>query len=394
MTHYENMRDNKPHAKAIAKQDDGKTMKLMIWMVAALFMLGAIILMPSIGFAQQNDNDVITSKPTEGTVPGESSGSTSDSDIWRALKSGETGRISDRNPAAATAIQTNGMDWLRIRNGSFATYAAWGIIGMIGLLGVFFGLRGRIRIGHGGPSGETILRFKSIERMGHWLLASSFIILALTGLNLVYGREVIIPLLGKEVFATISVYGKLAHNYVAFAFMVALVWVTITWIRHNIPHPRDINWFMRAGGILGGKHPAAAKFNAGQKVIFWLVVLGGVSLSVSGWALLFPFTTNYFASTFGTINSIFGTELPATLTGIQEQQLATLWHGIMSVFMICVVIAHIYIGSIGMEGAFAAMSDGEVDRNWAMEHHSLWVEEEDAKASSRKPSSETIQPAE
>ena len=391
MTHYKNWHAEKPHAKAIAKQDDGTAKKLMIWMMAALFMLGALILIPTIGEAQQAT--VASPSPTEGTVPGASKGTTSDSDLWRALKSGETGKVSDRNPTARSAIQTNGMDWLRIRNGSFPTYSAWGILGMIALLGLFFALRGRIRIGHGGRSGETILRFKSIERIGHWLLASSFIILALTGLNLVYGRDLIIPLLGKEAFATISIYGKLAHNYVAFAFMIALVWVTITWIRHNIPHPRDIMWFLKGGGILGGAHPAAAKFNAGQKIIFWLVVLGGLSLSLSGWALLFPFTTNYFAGTFGLINSIFGTELPATLTGIQEQQFAQLWHGIMSVVMVIIVIAHIYIGSVGMEGAFDAMSDGEVDRTWAMEHHSLWVEEEDAKADAQ-PRAESIQPAE
>lgn len=391
MTHYKNWRAEKPHAKAIAKQDDGKIKKLMIWMMAALFMLGALTLMTSISSAQQNKFE--EPSPTQGAVPGASQGITSDSELWRTLKSGGTGKVSDRNPAARTAIQTNGMDWLRIRNGAFPTYSAWGILGIIALLGLFFGLRGRIRIGHGGPSGETILRFKWIERMGHWLLASSFIILALTGLNLIYGRELLIPLIGKEAFATISVYGKLAHNYVAFAFMVSLVWVAITWIRHNIPHPRDIMWFLKGGGILGGAHPAAKKFNAGQKIIFWMVILGGISLSLSGWALLFPFTTNYFAGTFGTINSIFGTELPAVLTGIQEQQLAQLWHGIMSVVMVIIVIAHIYIGSVGMEGAFAAMSSGEVDRTWAMEHHSLWVEEEDAKAES--PSrTETIQPAE
>ena len=245
---------------------------------------------------------------------------------------------------------------------------------------MFFAIRGRIRIGHGGPSGETITRFKLIERLGHWLLASSFIILALTGLNLVYGKDLLLPLIGKEAFASITIFGKWIHNYVAFSFMLALIWVAITWIAYNIPHPRDIMWFLRGGGILGGGHPPAKKFNAGQKVIFWVVILGGFSLSLSGWTLLFPFTTEHFAATFGVVNSIFGSELPTALSPLQEQQLAQLWHGIMSVIMTCIIIAHIYIGSIGMEGAAAAMTTGDVDRTWASEHHSLWVEEENAKS--------------
>lgn len=390
MTKLSQAQGSRPRAKALAHSRERQSNKLMMMVMAALFFLSALLLIPSISAAQEN-------KPDNALLDGTSEVTSTDADLWRQLKSGGTGRVSDRNPAAATAINTSNVKWLSIRNGAFQTYSAWGILGMVVLLGLFFVLRGRIRIGHGGPSGKTILRFKSIERLGHWLLASSFIILAFTGLNLVYGREVFIPLLGKEIFATISFYAKLAHNYVAFAFMVALVWVTIAWVRHNIPHPRDIIWFLKAGGLFGGAHPKAGKFNAGQKVIFWLVILGGLSLSISGWALLFPFTTSYFSDTFGLINSIFETNLPASLSAIQEQQLAQLWHGIMSVVMVIIVIAHIYIGSVGMEGALAAMTSGQVDRNWAMEHHSLWVEEEDAKSeagSSAGSGDETVQPAE
>jgi len=391
VAYYHPSRVATPRAHAIAKPADGHPMRFMTWIMAALIAISALVLLPSIGAAQQ-DNTPAPS-PTAGNVPGETKGTSSDSDLWRLLKSGGSGSVSNANPNAATAIQTNGMDWLHIRNDAFPMYAAWGLLGVIGLLAIFFGLRGRIRIGHGGPSGKTILRFKSIERVGHWLLASSFIVLALTGLNLVYGRSVIIPILGKEAFASITVYGKLIHNYVAFALMVALVWVVVTWVRYNIPHPRDIVWFLRGGGILGGGHPAAAKFNAGQKVLFWLTVLGGVILSLSGWALLFPFTTTFFADTFGAINSVLRTELPTTLTILQEQQLAQIVHGIMSVVLMMVVIAHIYIGSIGMEGALDAMRAGTVDRNWALEHHNLWVEEEDAKANDRA-TAPSIQPAE
>lgn len=328
-----------------------------------------------------------------GTVPGDSSGTSSDSDLWRTLKEGAPLSSQTQDGNARVAIQTNGEDWRLFRNNEYFLYSAWGLLATIGLLGLFFALRGRIRIGHGGPSGETISRFNLFERVGHWLLASSFIILALTGLNLIFGRDLIMPIIGKEAFASITVFGKYIHNYVAFAFMIALVWVGIVWIKNNIPHPRDITWFLKGGGILGGGHPAAKKFNAGQKIIFWLVILGGFSLSLSGWALLFPYTTTYFADTFALFNSILGTNLPVALSPLQEQQLATFWHGIMSVFMVCVIIAHIYIGSVGMEGAIDAMTTGDVDLNWAREHHSLWVEEQEEKAGAA-PAGAATQPAE
>lgn len=349
-----------------------------VCLITSLVFISLLIFSSTLSHAQENGAPAAAG-PTSGTVPGGSSGTSSDSDLWRALKSGENLTTQNQDPNAGVAIQTNGQEWREVRTQSYPTYSAWGILGTLGVLCVFFAIRGRIRIGHGGPSGETISRFKLIERLGHWLLASSFIILALTGLNLVYGKDLLLPLIGKEAFATLTIWGKLAHNYVAFSFMLALVWVAITWIAYNIPHPRDIMWFLRGGGILGGGHPPAKKFNAGQKVIFWVVILGGFSLSLSGWTLLFPFSTDHFAATFGTVNSIFGTELPTALSPLQEQQLAQLWHGIMSVIMTCIIIAHIYIGSIGMEGAAAAMTTGEVDRTWASEHHSLWVEEEDKK---------------
>ena len=135
------------------------------------------------------------------------------------------------------------------------------------------------------------------------------------------------------------------------------------------------------GGIFKkGVHPPARKFNAGQKIIFWAVMIGGLSVSMSGIALMFPFQTTMFADTFALLN-VVGFSLPTDFTAMQEQQLNQLWHGIVSIALMTMIIAHIYIGSVGMEGAIDAMNTGEVDRNWAKEHHNLWVEEEDAKSS-------------
>ena len=143
----------------------------------------------------------------------------------------------------------------------------------------------------------------------------------------------------------------------------------------NIPTHHDLVWLLKGGGMfMKGVHPPSKKFNAGQKILFWLVILSGVSLSLSGLALMFPFEfPAMFAGTFAVVNDWFGTTLPTVLTPIQEQQYAQLWHAIVGIVMTAVILGHIYIGTIGMEGAFDAMGEGDVDYNWAREHHGLWV---------------------
>ena len=331
-------------------------------------------------------------KPTQGSVPGGTTdGASSDSELWRMIRHGGQGTVVNGAPGSGLMIQSEGQDWREIRNGPLPMYSAWAILGMLLLLCLFFAVRGRIRIEHG-RSDQTITRFNMIERASHWLLASSFIILAITGLNLIFGRSLLMPLIGPEAFAGFTVFGKYVHNYVGFAFMAALVMVLALWVAHNIPGRHDLVWLLRGGGMLGGGHPPAKKFNAGQKIIFWVVILCGLSISLSGWALLNPFTTNMFAKTFAVMNTVIGTDLPTVLAPIQEQQLQSLWHAIMAVFMVVVIIAHIYIGSIGMEGAIDAMTSGEVDENWAREHHSLWVEE--VKSEGDRQASGKAQPAE
>ena len=304
----------------------------------------------------------------------------SDTDIWRMIRQGDAGQVSIPDQGAATMIQSEGDNWRAIRNGPFQRYSAIALLGMIAALLLFYAIRGRIRI-DSGRSGRLLQRFGGIERFAHWLTASCFIVLALTGLNMIYGRDLIMPLLGKETFALITEYGKLAHNYLAFGFMVGLALMLVLWIRHNIPNQYDVVWLAKGGGLLSGEHPPAKKFNGGQKILFWLVIAGGISLSLSGIALLFPFQFDFFSATFATFNNWFALNLPTDLTPLQEMQLNQMWHGIAGIFLTVVIIGHIYIGSVGMEGAFAAMGSGNVDSNWAKEHHSVWVKEHKRKVS-------------
>lgn len=312
-------------------------------------------------------------------------GPNSDATLWSAVRHGERFTVSIPDEKAAILVQSEGVWWQRLRDakGPLGEWGANAIVVTVLLLAIFYVLRGRIRIEHGW-SGRLVERFNGVERFGHWLLAGSFILLALTGLNLLYGREYLMPLIGKELFADLSAGGKWVHNNVAWAFMLGLVLVFVMWVGHNLPRKADLVWLAKGGGLFTkGVHPSSYRFNAGQKLVFWAVILLGASASASGLSLLFPYELPLFAKTFQVMNqlgfaAIWGAPLPTDLTPIAEMQLAQLWHAMVALAMIVVIIAHIYIGSLGMEGAFAAMGSGMVDLNWAKEHHDLWVEEMEA----------------
>ncbi len=315
-------------------------------------------------------------------------------DLWGGIRKGAQGTVTIPDKKAGVLVQSGGETWRNFRNGPLVTYGAYAMGGVLVLLGLFFLVKGKIRI-ESGWSGRTIQRFTHLDRMGHWLLASSFIILAITGLNVLYGRDVLMPVIGKEAFASLSMFFKWLHNYVAFAFMVGLAMTFVMWLKHNFPNMYDVKWLLKGGGMFSrhGEHLPAKKFNAGQKILFWLIMLTGVSICLSGWMLLYPFTTSAFAKTFGVLN-VLGLGLPTTLTPMQEQQYAALWHSMMAIFMVCVIFGHIYIGTIGMQGAFDAMGNGHVDENWAREHHSVWAEEELAKTINDRGAVGRPQPAE
>ncbi len=297
-------------------------------------------------------------------------------ETWEMLRFG-VGNIvsSSANPGSRVVIQERGMWWLQFREGPLRTWGGWLLLGTIAVLAVFYLIRGRIRIG-AGRSGRTIVRFGDVERFAHWLLAVSFLLLAFTGLALLFGRNGLIPLLGLDGYSALATGSKWVHNNVSWAFMLALVLVFAFWVWHNLPDRTDWTWFKQGGGIFTKSHPPAKKFNAGQKLIFWAVIVLGVSISVSGLSLLFPFELPMFAKTFGAMNEvrIFGTGYPEQLAPHEEMQYAQLWHAIVGFVLMAIVIAHIYIGTIGMEGAFSAMGSGKVDLNWAREHHSIWAE--------------------
>ncbi|MCK0142968.1 formate dehydrogenase subunit gamma [Aliiroseovarius sp. F20344] len=309
-------------------------------------------------------------------------GGVSDAETWRALRYGSANvKVSAGGDVATVLVQDGGMRWHEFRDTTLRTYGGWLLIGTLVALLVFYVLHGRIKIDDG-RTGRTVTRFKAIERFGHWLLAGSFIVLGLTGLLVLFGRVFLVPLFGKDANAFLLVWSKWVHNNVAWAFILGLVMIFVMWVVHNIPNRTDLHWLRKGGGILfGHDHPPAKKFNAGQKMIFWSVILFGGSIALTGVSLLFPFDLPLFAKSFHMLNAtgllqmIGMGELPVQLAPQEEMQLAQAWHAILAFVLMAIVFAHIYIGSVGMEGAYDAMGTGEVDEAWAEQHHSIWLEE-------------------
>ncbi len=293
--------------------------------------------------------------------------------LFQALGTNNTyvsGRASIPDPNATYLIKPENKVWAALQGDTLHLLSIIAVVGMVALLAIFYLVRGKIRVDHG-LSGRKILRFNAIERFAHWTLASTFIILALSGLNLIIGKTIIMPIIGEMAFGTLSAWGKIAHNYLAWPFMVSLVLIVLLWVIHNIPDKVDAQWIAEGGGLLKkGVHPPARKFNAGQKMIFWSVVIGGAALSWTGIMLLFPGEAG----------------APA------DWQFFQTIHALVAAGLSAIIIAHIYIGSVGMEGAFDAMGSGEVDENWAKEHHSLWVDE--VQATQKRNTTQVQTPAE
>jgi len=266
--------------------------------------------------------------------------------------------------------QPAGRDWRQFHQVTLRWIGAIAILGILAVLVIFYLIRGMVRL-ETGRSGRVLVRFSGFERLVHWMTATCFVILAISGLNITFGKSLLAPLMAPETFTAWSQWAKYAHNYLSFPFALGVVLIFLMWIGGNVPNKVDVEWLKRGGGIVGHDHPPADRFNAGQKMIYWIVVLGGGAVAVSGYVLMFPF---------------YGT----TIAGMQVAQII---HGTVAVLFVAAMLGHIYIGTIGMEGAFEAMWDGTVDANWAKEHHSLWLEKE-AREGSAPPSQGRMAPAE
>ncbi|MCA1500139.1 formate dehydrogenase subunit gamma [Bradyrhizobium sp. NBAIM14] len=262
------------------------------------------------------------------------------------------GRIDIPDVKASVLMQPMGRTWDYFHEVLLRWGGALVIVGTVAMLALAYLIMGRLRI-EAGRSGQTIVRFKAFERFCHWLTAVSFVLLGLTGLNVTFGKVLLRPLVGPELFSDISQIAKYVHNFTSFAFLTGLVLITVLFFKDNLLRKVDIDWVRQGGGFIKSKHAPAGRFNLGEKFVYWLSVAAGLAVSVSGFVLLFPF---------------YGTD-------IADMQIAQIAHAVVAILFIALILGHIYIGTLGMEGAFEAMGTGEVDINWAREHHDRWLTE-------------------
>ena len=340
----------------------------MPMLVARLrLLLGAVLLLTIFAVAPpasaQERNPDASVNPTASSVK--------ENQLLQELKRIQ-GRGTITDARSYTIEQPAGRDWRHFHEVTLRWIGAIAMVGVFVLLVLFYLIRGMVRI-ESGRSGRVLVRFSGFERLVHWMTATCFIILGISGLNITFGKPLLLPLIGPEAFTTWSLWAKYAHNYLSFPFTLGVVLIFLMWIAWNFPTRVDVNWLREGGGIVGHKHPAADRFNAGQKMVYWIVVLGGGAVAASGYVLMFPF---------------YG-------TNVAEMQLAEIVHGVVAVLFVAAMLGHIYIGTLGMEGAFEAMWDGTVDVNWAKEHHSIWLEKEASQGKVTVPPAQgTMQAAE
>ena len=272
------------------------------------------------------------------------------SGFWDRLRGGDPLAVAAPRPPGA-AMNTSGQLWRLLREQYLRRYLGWVPLAVLGLLALFFLLRGRIRI-PGGRSGRTVPRFSLGARVAHWFMASVFLFLALSGLVILLGREIIAPYLGKEVNAILSTAAMQGHNLFGPIFIFALGWMLVKFLRGNFFRLVDLKWLIRLGGFFGG-HARAGRYNLGEKFWFWSVILVGLIMSASGILMLFPWLVE----------------------DLRWLQLATVLHVLGAIYLISFALGHIYLGTIGTEGTLEGMIRGEVDENWAKAHHDLWLEE-------------------
>ncbi|TSE25398.1 formate dehydrogenase subunit gamma [Tepidimonas aquatica] len=256
-------------------------------------------------------------------------------------------------PGAAT---TNaGEAWRQVRNRVIIPYG--GSLVLIALLAVviFYFTKGPLKL-HAPPTGRRIERFTPLERAAHWANAAAFVVLAVSGLVMAFGQYILRPIIGATLFGWLTYALKNLHNFVGPLFLVSLLIIIVTFVRDNLPRREDWVWLVRFGGLLGDQGVPSHRFNAGEKVVFWLGVFV-LGLVVVGSGLV----------------------LDKLLPGIEylraQMQVAHMIHASAALVMIALFIGHIYMGTVGTEGAYAAMKTGYVDETWAREHHALWYED-------------------
>jgi len=289
--------------------------------------------------------------------------------MWHQVGQGVTGYSSlplSQAPEPGNLIQkfvqypgsrlTNaGEAWRQVRNNWLIPYGGSLLLIVLGALALFYWRKGTIEL-HGSETGRKIERFTPFERSAHWANAIAFVALAVSGVVMAFGKFFIQPVIGATLFGWLTYALKNIHNFAGPLFAVSLVIVFVTFLRDNLPRAEDITWLLKGGGLLSAHEVPSHRFNAGEKLVFW----GGV----------------FF---LGLIVVASGLVLDKLVPGLVYEratmQISHMVHATATVLMMAMFLGHIYMGTIGMRGAYSAMRDGYVDETWAKEHHELWYKD-------------------
>ncbi|MFW2372606.1 MAG: formate dehydrogenase subunit gamma [Gammaproteobacteria bacterium] len=318
--------------------------RMMGW--SFVFMMLAVVMLPLGGY-------VYTGLVASAEASDQGAATNPRSNYWRAVREGEPGYTAVSGQETRVLIQNGGENWRSLRNGPLATIG--GIALILTLLAIVaYHLKHGVMKLEQGRSGKTVTRWSLFDRVLHWTTATLFILLAITGLSLLFGRAVLIPLLGHDGFSAYASLAKTVHNYLGPVFVGVLIIVILSWFKNNLFNQDDMRWFKTGGGgIVGHEHASCGRFNAGEKLWFWLVAVLGLAVGITGLILDFP---NF-------------EQLRNTM------QNANLIHSAVAMVWMAVAFGHIYIGTLGSEGSLDGIVSGEVDVNWARQHHDLWYEE-------------------
>ena len=248
-------------------------------------------------------------------------------------------------------LATAGEAWRQVRNQWIVPYGGALLLIVTLAICLFHWRKGPV--GHAANSARGIERFTYFERAAHWSNAIAFCALAISGLVIAFGKFLLLPLLGPSLFGWLTYALKTLHNFAGPLFAVSLLIVFLTFVRDNLPRREDLTWLRKAGGLFSDKEVPSHRFNAGEKVVFWggVLALGAIVI---------------------TSGLVLNKQVPSLAYLRGDMQVAHMVHATAAVLMMALFIGHIYIGTIGMRGAWRAMRDGHVDPEWAREHHALW----------------------
>lgn len=354
----------------------------MIRSLCAVFLAAGVFLAPAVQ-AQTSDqalghiqsSNIFEVKPDASTLPGYQEQSNAERNrvqpgnnapFWREVNSGKPGYSSlpkSQAPEAGVLIQpfvqypgsrytTAGEAWRQVRNDWIIPYGGSLILIVLVAIALFYFAKGSIGL-KGTETGRKIERFTYFERAAHWINAVAFCVLALSGIVMAFGKFFMLPWMGGPVFGWLTWVLKTVHNFVGPLFVVSLLVVFFTFVKDNLPRAYDLIWFKKGGGLLTGEHVPSHRFNGGEKLIFWLAVtLLGFTVAASG---------VYLDRIIPGLSYLRG-----------NMQVAHMIHAVAAVFMMCAILGHIYLGTLGMRGAYKAMKTGYVDETWAKEHHEYW----------------------